>query len=691
VADFGAVGDGVTDDAEAIQDAINHAISLGNAIIEFEPKTYKLINFKTPTLGSISPLNANRVHMEIVGGTSSTRIIFSGNNAKLYTDQVADNTLSYFFGITSELFSIEFHNFTFERGPQTRGENGNAYWAGDSFIAMRPVSTNPIDHLTCKNVTFVNGMAAVIENQGYSTSKTYRKLRLVEWLNCKHLHPKGSGANRTSGGGQMLNLSSWVETLNADGVYADGAVNGKIGNDVTFPVDGWLYMNPYHTQISNSHFRNMWVEAVFLHGPFARVAPLQSFVQPAVGSQVTVTVGSMFNSNEELIVGKLYTMIWTNNANNLFASQNLWRTWTAGVYRVDAAPSPIVSNQSQVTLTRMPDSLIFPLDSARTELQEGVTAGTTIPYAELTLFEIGREATGSVTNCTFVSDPVITRENGSSRLFRIRVTNGGSGYTSSPTVTISGGGSAIGTANISGGSVQSISLNAGAHFYTTQPSVTIEGGNGIGATAVAEFYDWRMGPAIMAGTPCTISNCYFDCGSSIRLNPTGSLCRSGFSIINGNVINNTKSKLVGAVLFDPNNQMSMPNSIIDNNIFFTDDATTGSSLTIGRQGVTVSNNIFYAIKSAEAGQQTSAITTINSGGDASSQWQTYVNNNYFYGYNYGISGLSPVILGQMRGSFVTAPTNIFYQTKGSELFLISPNNTRYTLSVTNDGELQITA
>lgn len=67
----------------------------------------------------------------------------------------------------------------------------------------------------------------------------------------------------------------------------------------------------------------------------------------------------------------------------------------------------------------------------------------------------------------------------------IEVTAGGSGYTSAPTVTITGdGSSATATATISGGSVTAIAVtNVGSGY--TQASVTISGGGGSSATAKA--------------------------------------------------------------------------------------------------------------------------------------------------------------------------------------------------------------
>ncbi|QBQ74973.1 structural protein [Cyanophage S-RIM4] len=69
----------------------------------------------------------------------------------------------------------------------------------------------------------------------------------------------------------------------------------------------------------------------------------------------------------------------------------------------------------------------------------------------------------------------------------VEVTNGGSGYTSSPLVSIVGGGGsgAAATAIITKGQVSRILVNQGGSGYTSQPQITIVGGGGSGAAGTA--------------------------------------------------------------------------------------------------------------------------------------------------------------------------------------------------------------
>jgi len=69
----------------------------------------------------------------------------------------------------------------------------------------------------------------------------------------------------------------------------------------------------------------------------------------------------------------------------------------------------------------------------------------------------------------------------------IEVTNGGSGYTAVPTVTITSGGGTMPptvSAVIAGGKVTRIDIISRGVMLSSVPTITILGGNGVGATAV---------------------------------------------------------------------------------------------------------------------------------------------------------------------------------------------------------------
>ena len=80
--------------------------------------------------------------------------------------------------------------------------------------------------------------------------------------------------------------------------------------------------------------------------------------------------------------------------------------------------------------------------------------------------------------------------NWSREVTAITVTNGGSGYTSAPTVTISGGsGSAAdATATIVNGAVTEVNINNNGYNYTSAPTVTFTGGGGSSAAATAAIH-----------------------------------------------------------------------------------------------------------------------------------------------------------------------------------------------------------
>jgi hypothetical protein len=95
----------------------------------------------------------------------------------------------------------------------------------------------------------------------------------------------------------------------------------------------------------------------------------------------------------------------------------------------------------------------------------------------------------------------------------LTLTNGGSAYTSAPTVTLSGGGGTGASAVATIASGIGLTLTGGGSGYTSAPTVTITGGSGFGATATASIngsgvvtgFTVTPGSGFIGGQPPTVA------------------------------------------------------------------------------------------------------------------------------------------------------------------------------------------
>lgn len=94
--------------------------------------------------------------------------------------------------------------------------------------------------------------------------------------------------------------------------------------------------------------------------------------------------------------------------------------------------------------------------------------------------------------------PGFTHTRRANAVTAITVTAPGTGYTSAPTVTLSGGGGtgATAVATVSGGAVTKVTVTNPGTGYTSAPTVAFSGGGGTGATATASF--GTLGNAVVA-------------------------------------------------------------------------------------------------------------------------------------------------------------------------------------------------
>lgn len=105
------------------------------------------------------------------------------------------------------------------------------------------------------------------------------------------------------------------------------------------------------------------------------------------------------------------------------------------------------------------------------------------------IFLAGREVGVPVVSFTALSSDLASMKNKAANriVFEINITDNGTGYTSTPTVEITGGGGANATATavVNGGKVVALNITNNGTGYTSAPSVAFIGGGGINASATA--------------------------------------------------------------------------------------------------------------------------------------------------------------------------------------------------------------
>ena len=128
----------------------------------------------------------------------------------------------------------------------------------------------------------------------------------------------------------------------------------------------------------------------------------------------------------------------------------------------------------------------------------------------------------------------------------INVNDGGSGYLTAPTVTITSGGGtgATATAIISSGSVIAVDITIKGTGYTTTPTVTITGGSGTGAFGTATLLTAAafLGGERISATDASVS------ALAAATSPTGkgssTSVEEGIFYINGNFIKIAKQTII---------------------------------------------------------------------------------------------------------------------------------------------------
>ena len=168
-------------------------------------------------------------------------------------------------------------------------------------------------------------------------------------------------------------------------------------------------------------------------------------------------------------------------------------------------------------------------------------------------------------------------------VFSVAVTNGGSGFTSPPTVTFTGGGGtgATGTAIISHGKVIGVTITDPGTGYITAPTISFSGGGGKGAAATATLTSESGGLSI-TGAVITDNKSLDSIGGGVANSGNGAVT------IASTTIANNFAGTTGGGFSDENNQGSLVvmNSLFEDNVA----AGDGGGIFVGSPDTTIINS-----------------------------------------------------------------------------------------------------
>jgi len=405
VSSFGAFGDGVTDDTAAIQAAINHAVSLGNAIVEFDSKNYLVNTAKANPTGY-----SNYSFLSITGGRVSQRLTFKGNGATVFS-----NTRTAPAGTSLFFFATYFENITFDNLNLLR-DNGITTSGAESTggIEATSVDGTAVGDFVIKNCTFTNCHHALFFSNSVTTDRV-GKLRSLDVSDCNFIYPAGANTTVSGGGGVVCFNTAWIETARYTNCYADGAVNGILPATVLVAKDGFLNVSPLKTIITGCVFKNFAIETIIGESGQVAVANLNTFTQVAVGSSTTDVVIKELDSREKLIVsadataaGDITKSWYIINSSSCANDNTINYNPTVGLFQLNS----ITTTQGVVSLTllRLQDSLMGHIPFLWATRSAGGSVISSGYGNRLVSFNDNKRFSLSVSGCKFIGGEILNSD-----------------------------------------------------------------------------------------------------------------------------------------------------------------------------------------------------------------------------------------------------------------------------------------
>jgi hypothetical protein len=217
VKDFGAVGDGTTDDKAAIQSAINAAVAASGGIVFFPTGNYAVA----------SGLTVSGSHVRLVGGAVGAASITATANGFIVLDVTGtrhslENLLVY-----RNLFSSNPSDVLVRLNNAVQCKIDNC-WLQGGFYSLAITGTNCTDNvITCSTLTFATGSALVLMQSSGGINGAHHFYRVL----CNQAYPAGVPVAANYKGAWSASTAYAVKDVVTVGAYyLQCTVAGTSGN-----------------------------------------------------------------------------------------------------------------------------------------------------------------------------------------------------------------------------------------------------------------------------------------------------------------------------------------------------------------------------------------------------------------------------------------------------------------------------